>query len=172
MIQRLILGGVAAAALTLCPSSVAHAQGCADGSCGQSIVEGGTIVGSQIVSDDVYTGEHSYVGDLPAAEAVAQGARRGFGQNDLFYNYYTQGNANSINAQMYLSPLPIPPNVGHTFSTYQPFHPHHMLYTHKDRYHNYYDGGRGMNRTRAVYYAPPVKTAVQNLYWNYLRLPR
>ena len=40
---------------------------------------------------------------------------RRYGRPDLFYNYYTQGHANQANAQMYLSPLPIPPNVGHTF---------------------------------------------------------
>ncbi len=73
---------------------------------------------------------------------------------------------------MYLSPLPIPPNVGHTFYTYQPFYPHHMLYAHKDRYHRYYDNGRGMNRTRAVYYYPHIKTAASNFYWNKLRLAR
>lgn len=97
---------------------------------------------------------------------------RGYGRPDLFYNYYTQGNCNTANAQLYLSPLPIPPNVGHTFYTYQPFYPHHYLYWHKDRYHNYYDNGRGMNRTRAVYYAPPIHTAISNFYWNKLRLAR
>lgn len=100
------------------------------------------------------------------------GIGRSYGQPDLFYNYYTQGNANRTNAQMYLSPLPIPPNVGHTFYTYQPFYPHHMMYWHKDRFHKYYDCGRGMNRTRAVYYSPPIRQAASNLYWNYLRLPR
>ncbi len=120
----------------------------------------------------------SYIGDISSAEAgvsdggAAGGIRREFGQPDLFYNYYTQGYSNSANAQMYLSPLPVPPNVGHTFYTYQPFYPHHMLYAHKDRYHRYYDNGRGMNRTRAHYYYPPVKTAVSNFYWNKLRLAR
>ena len=97
---------------------------------------------------------------------------RTYGSPDLFYNYYTQGNCNQTNAQMYLSPVPVPANVGHTFYTYQPFNPHEMLYWHKDRYHNYYDCGRGMNRTRAMYYSPPVRQAISNVYWNYLRLPR
>jgi hypothetical protein len=97
---------------------------------------------------------------------------RSYGQPDLFYNYYTQGYSNQANAQMYLSPLPIPPNVGHTFYTYQPFYPHHMMYWHKDRFHRSYDNGRGMNRTKAVYYSPPIRQAMCNLYWNYLRLPR
>ena len=116
----------------------------------------------------------SYVGDL------ARGARPGevgcvprtYGYPDLFYNFYTQGNCNQTNAQMYVAPVPVPPNVGHTFYTYQPFMPHEMLYWHTDRFHNYYDGGRGMNHTKVHYYAPPVKQAVSNLYWNYLRIPR
>jgi hypothetical protein len=155
MINRWIVSGIAALAVSLSVPSFLSAQDCSTGNCG-----GGSI------------GSGAYIGDLEPSEAIQYGARRGFGSSDLFYNYYTQGNANSVNAQMYVSPIPVPPNVGHTFYTYQPLYPHHMLYWHKDRYHNYYDGGRGMNRTRAVYYAPPVRTAVQNVYWNYLRLPR
>lgn len=122
-----------------------------------SVIDGGTIEG-EVVDGGVVGG------------GVAQ--RRDYGQPDLFYNYYTQGNANSTNAQMYVSPVPVPHNVGHTFGTYQPWYPHHYLYWHKDRYHNYYDNGRGMNRTRATYYSPPVRQAVSNMYWNKLRLPR
>jgi hypothetical protein len=96
---------------------------------------------------------------------------RSYGQPDLFYNYYTQGFANRANAQMYLSPVPVPPNVGHTFYTYQPFLPQHMLYPHHDRYHRYYDGGRGMNRTSATYWTSAHARA-KNFYWNFLRLPR
>jgi hypothetical protein len=107
-----------------------------------------------------------YVGDM------APGIQRGYGQPDLFYNFYTQGAANRANAQMYLSPMPIPPNVGHTFYTYQPFYPHHMLYPHQNRFHRNYDCGRGMNRTRASYYYPPVRQTASNVYWNFLRMPR
>jgi hypothetical protein len=112
----------------------------------------------------------SYVGDVPASEVCSCNAHPS--GTDLFYNYYTQGGVNQTNAQMYLSPGPIPPNVGHTFYTYQPFYPHELMYSHKNRFHNYYDNGRGINRTRAVYYSPPVRTAISNLYWNCLRLPR
>ncbi len=108
----------------------------------------------------------SYVGD------VAPGIQRSYGQPDLFYNFYTEGAANRANAQMYLSPMPIPPNVGHTFYTYQPFSPHHMLYPHQNRFHSHYDCGRGMNRTRASYYYPPVRQTASNVYWNFLRIPR
>lgn len=97
---------------------------------------------------------------------------RSYGKPDLFYNYYTQGYNNRVNAQLYVSPLPVPPNVGHTFFTYQPFYPHEMMYWHKNRFHNYYDEGRGMNRTKVRYYSPPVRQALSNLYWNKIRLPR
>ena len=139
------------------------------------------VVAQRVISDTAIDGgsvsdEGCYVGDMSAADAgITSGGgtqRRAFGQPDLFYNYFTQGYNNQANAQMYLSPMPIPPNVGHTFYTYQPFYPHHMMYAHKDRYHKYYDNGRGMNRTRASYYYPPVKTAISNFYWNKLRLAR
>jgi len=146
------------------------------------------VVSQRVVSDTAVDGSmsdhscancgNSYVGDLSESDARlvsgsgAGGMRRGFGRPDLFYNYYTQGNSNTTNAQMYLSPMPVPANVGHTFYTYQPFHPHHMLYAHKDRYHKYYDNGRGMNRTRATYSYPPIRTAWSNFYWNKLRLAR
>ncbi len=116
---------------------------------------------------DGLRGGGGYAGDMAAGTVY-----RGYGQPDLFYNYYTQGNSNGVNAQMYLSPLPVPPNVGHTFMTYQPFYPEEMLYWHKNKFHNNYDNGRGLNRTRAVYYSPPVRQAASNIYWNYLRIPR
>lgn len=154
---------------------------------------GESIVGMQVLSDTaspIDTG--SYAGDMSPSDAGVEyvdggviggdcssgncngigSQERKYGQPDLFYNYYTQGNANRANAQMYVSPRPVPPFVGNTFYTYQPFYPHHYLYAHKDRYHNYYDNGRGTNRTRATYSYPRVRTAVSNIYWNKLRLPR
>lgn len=148
---------------------------------GISLANGGEyIVNSQVTSDTAAapgTVSDSYVGDISAAEAGIAGGSSGcmerqYGQPDLFYNYYTQGYCNLANAQMYLSPVPVPPNVGHTFYTYQPLYPHHYLYWHKDRYHNYYDGGRGTNRTKVHYYSPPVHQALSNFYWNKIRLPR
>lgn len=120
----------------------------------------------------------TYVGDVTIDAGTFDAGTFGmiqprrYGRPDLFYNYYTQGYANQANAQMYLSPLPVPPNVGHTFYTYQPFYPQEMMYWHSNRFHRYYDNGRGMNRTKATYYSPPVKTALSNIYWNYLRIPR
>lgn len=148
------------------------------------------IVSAQVVSDEVVgtpAGQDAAVAetDTVVAGPVARGAiaaggyfqgvpfaGRAYGQPDLFYNYYTQGYSNRVNAQMYLAPQPVPPHVGHTFYTYQPFMPHEMLYKHVDRYHNYYDNGRGTNRTKAHYYYPPVRRAASNFYWNALRIPR
>lgn len=141
------------------------------------------IVNSQVISDEVATGSAVVSGGTVSGGEVAAGevvvgdgafypGGRTYGRPDLFYNYYTQGYSNAVNAQMYVSPLPVPPYVGHTFMTYPPLAPEHYLYWHKDRYHNHYDGGRGLNRTRAVYYSPPIHTAVENVYWNWLRIPR
>ena len=141
---------------------------------GVSYASGGeSIVSSQVVSDSA-AGPSSYVGDISPEEAgVSAGCiERQYGNIDLFYNYYTRGYCNRANAQMYLSPVPVPPFVGHTFYTYQPLYPHHYLFSHSDRYHNYYDGGRGTNRTKVRYYYPPVRQALSNLYWNKIRLPR
>ncbi|TWU56581.1 hypothetical protein Poly51_24970 [Rubripirellula tenax] len=166
-----------------------------------SPIEGTPILGSPVdsgyIGGDVYSGNsyptesypaESYSGDSYPTETVDGGTvyedgsfvgdmsagviGRAYGQPDLFYNYYTQGNASAANAQMYLSPLPVPPNVGHTHFTYQPFYPEEMLYWHKNKFHNYYDNGRGMNRTRATYFSPPVRQTASNIYWNFLRIPR
>lgn len=95
---------------------------------------------------------------------VAYGNVLGRGTQPLFENYFTQGNANQATAGMYMSPIGVPGNVGHTYYTYQPFYPHHYLYQHHDRYHSYYDGGRGLNRTHATYTAPPVRSSVHWLH--------
>ncbi|PHQ32755.1 hypothetical protein CEE69_24185 [Rhodopirellula bahusiensis] len=140
-----------------------------------AMAQGEHIVSSQVISDTVVGSSESggcASGDCGGASGAVGVQGREYGQPDLFYNYYTQGPANAANAQMYVSPVPVPPNVGQTYLTYQPLYPHEMLYWHKDRYHNYYDNGRGMNRTRAIYYSPPVRQAASNFYWNTLRLPR
>jgi hypothetical protein len=89
----------------------------------------------------------------------------------LFANQYTQGYANQATAQMYLAPVPVPEWVGHTYYTYQPLYPHEMMYRHNNRYHSYYDGGKGLNRTGVHYYSPPVRTAVSGLVKSF-SLPR
>lgn len=88
----------------------------------------------------------------------------------LFANQYTQG-ASSQAAQMYLAPQPVPAWVGHTYYTYQPFYPHEMMYRHTDRFHNYYDQGRGLNTTRVHYSSAPIHSAVRG-FMSSFSLPR
>ncbi len=78
---------------------------------------------------------------------------RFYGQPDLFYNYYAWPSCTGVGAQLYVSPIPVPPHVGHTFITYQPLYPHEFLYTHHRSYQRYYNGGQGLNRTHVHYRA-------------------
>lgn len=64
--------------------------------------------------------------------------RRVHPQYDLFYNNYTNGPATP--AQMYVSPLPAPEWVGHTYVTYQPLMPQAWLNPHSRRYVRYAPG--------------------------------
>ncbi len=55
--------------------------------------------------------------------------------DDLFYNYYVPPvGPNSVGAELYVSPRPTPPRVGHTYITYQPLMPHEFLYKHHRHY--------------------------------------
>jgi hypothetical protein len=62
---------------------------------------------------------------------------------DIFNNYYVGPSAHGggIPAQLYVSPRPSPPFVGHTWITYPPLNPHEFLYKHCRKYHKYYRGG-------------------------------
>ncbi len=73
-------------------------------------------------------------------------------QKDLFYNYYAQPGPcdNATAAGIYPSPRPVPPNVGWTWVTYQPFMPHEMLYRHERSYYTY-NPGAGWTRTNVRY---------------------
>ena len=72
-------------------------------------------------------------------------------QKDLFYNYYAQpGPFYNTPSQMYVSPLPVPANVGHTYTTYQPFMPHEYTYRHQRAYYTY-NRGSGWTRTNVRY---------------------
>ena len=51
---------------------------------------------------------------------------------------------------MYVSPLPVPANVGHTYTTYQPFMPHEYMYNHQRSYYTY-NRGAGWTRTNVRY---------------------
>jgi hypothetical protein len=80
---------------------------------------------------------------------------RNYAAQDLFYNYYVGNNCGGMGAQLYLSPRPVPPFVGHTYITYQPLMPHEFMYAHHRTYHRYYNGGQGLTRT-SVHYSAPI----------------
>jgi hypothetical protein len=62
----------------------------------------------------------------------------------VFSNYYAD--TPGVPAQLYVSPLPTPPVVGHTWITYQPLAPHEQLYHHHRRYYTMHYGA-GYNVT-------------------------
>lgn len=70
---------------------------------------------------------------------------------DLFYNQYVGPGPGRAAAEMYVSPLPVPARVGHTYNTYQPFYPNEYLYPHTRSYYNYHPGA-GWTRTNARYH--------------------
>jgi len=66
-----------------------------------------------------------------APDATHQAQARHHKSPDLFYNYYVPPVGYSgVGAQLYPSPMPTPPMVGHTYVTYQPLMPHEFLYKH------------------------------------------
>ena len=90
------------------------------------------------------------VAAVPTAFAGKYRLSRG---DDLFYNYYV-GPAilgGGIPAQMYPTPVPTPPLVGHTYITYQPFMPHEMMYKHQRTYTRTHPDGSA-TRTKVVWY--------------------
>lgn len=103
--------------------------------------EGGTtttVDGEVIVSDE--TGA--------SGEELPQPAS----QNPLFANYYTVPGVPGTPAQLYLSPRPTPPLVGHTYITYPPVMPHEYLYRHRRTYASTNpDGSRTNVRVRWGY---------------------
>ena len=94
-----------------------------------------------------------------------------YGNPDLFYNFYVPNYCGGVPAQLYIAPRPVPPLVGHTYYTYQPFMPHEFTYQHHRTYRRYYDGGRGITRTSAIWYANPVTATLQGVRQQ-IRLPR
>ena len=64
------------------------------------------------------------------------------------FNYYVHpGQAGRVGAELYVSPRPTPPLVGHTVITYPPLAPHEFLYRHHRVYHTD-NPGSGETRTR------------------------
>jgi hypothetical protein len=62
---------------------------------------------------------------------------------DIFYNFYNGPTIYGAGqpAQLYISPRPTPPMVGHTWLTYPPLMPHEFMYHHKRKYYKYYRNG-------------------------------
>ena len=81
----------------------------------------------------------------PAQQAWAQRPAYVTSQYDLFYNYYV-GPAGQP-AQLYVSPRPAPPFVGHTYLTYQPLLPHEFLYKHRRTYRRHISSAVPINTT-------------------------
>lgn len=71
--------------------------------------------------------------------------------NDLFYNHYVGPSPSGTAAQQYVSPLPVPAHVGHTYTTYQPLMPHEYMYKHHRSWCTYHPGA-GWTRTKARYH--------------------
>ena len=79
---------------------------------------------------------------MQSNQAQAQHGYVSHGQ-DMFYNYYVgpSGCVVGVPARMYVSPLPVPPTVGHTNITYQPLMPHEFMHKHRRTYHRYHPVG-------------------------------
>jgi len=71
----------------------------------------------------------------------------------LFSNYYVGPAfwADGVPAQLYPSPLPTPPLVGHTYITYEPLKPHEFMYHHKRSYYRH-NPGEGWSNTHVWYW--------------------
>ena len=84
-------------------------------------------------------------GILAFVGSPAHRAEAGNRSDQLFYNYYA--GPPGVPAQLYISPRPTPPLVGHTWITYQPLMPHEFLHVHNRNYYRYSRDG-SYNETR------------------------
>jgi len=89
-------------------------------------------------------------------------------KRDLFANYYVGPQPSGTVAQMYVSPLPVPANVGHTYVPYQPLMPHEFLYKHT-RSHYAHTPGAGWTRAKVRYRTRGLKLQdiFHDLNWRY-----
>ncbi len=71
-------------------------------------------------------------------------------KHDLFYNLYEGPDPSGTAVGMYPSPRPVPPHVGWTYTTYQPYMPHEYLYRHT-RSHYAHVPGAGWSRAKVRY---------------------
>ena len=94
-------------------------------------------------------------GNLASAAPSVCPMRRS-ARGDVFYNHYAfdHNTQQGVPAQLYLSPLPAPPIVGHTYYTYQPLLPHEYMYHHSRDYWSATPGG-SWSHTAVKYSSAP-----------------
>ena len=86
---------------------------------------------------------------LATAATLAEPQAKAVQPPPLFSNYYVGGPPNGgVPAQLYISPRPAPPLVGHTWITYQPLMPHEFLYQHHRKYYRFYPGGHNVTTVK------------------------
>jgi hypothetical protein len=70
----------------------------------------------------------------------------------LFTNYYVPPTPCGPGALLYVSPLPVPPHVGHTYVTYQPWMPHESMYHHHRTYYKWHPRGGNYTKVNAFWW--------------------
>jgi len=89
-------------------------------------------------------------------------------KNDLFANYQVGSSPCGAAAAMYVSPRPIPANVGHTYTTYQPLMPHEFMYKHKRSNYAHVPGaGWSRSKTRYSTYGLRLQDVFHKLSFKY-----
>jgi hypothetical protein len=73
-------------------------------------------------------------------------------------------NNQGATAAAFPAPYPTPSLVGHTYYTYQPLMPNEFLYRHHRSYHQYYNNGMGLNRTRVAWHYNPIPNVFLRLH--------
>jgi hypothetical protein len=68
--------------------------------------------------------------------------------DQMFHNYYVPPcGYPTTGAQLYVSPRPTPPLVGHTWITYEPLMPHEFLWKHRRTYIRHLPNGKTTRTT-------------------------
>lgn len=83
-------------------------------------------------------------------------------QPDVFHDFYQPGNG-GVPARAFPSPYPTPMLAGRSYTTYQPFMPNELLYMHHRTYHQPYNMGMGLNRTKVKWHGTPIRTELLSL---------
>lgn len=143
---KVIAAGLVAAMALILTSNEASAQGCRSCGGGVSYSYSGGLVGNP---------HRAALNTVPAYAGPAAQLWQ-YPSHNFTSNYYVgpgpvPGYGSGYGAALYMAPHPVPPHVGSTVFTYEPFMPHEMLYRHHKTYHNYYNGGRGMTRTSVIW---------------------